>query len=89
MQLNNLNVVLPHFSKVDQILATIPVTSCSSERSFSCLGRLKTYLRNTMGSERVSNLAVINIERHFTNRVDISSVIDIFGKRHNRDQYFF
>ena len=42
-----------------------------------------------MGSERVSNLAVINIERHFTNRVDISSVIDIFEKRHNRDQYFF
>ena len=67
------------FWKVVQIIAAIPVTSCASERLFSCLRRLKTYLRNTMGSERVSNLAVINIERHFTNRVDISSVIDIFG----------
>ena len=31
------------------ILAVIPATSCSAERSFSGLRRLKTYLRNTMG----------------------------------------
>ena len=78
MQLKILNEVLPHFWKAVQILAAIPVTSCSSERSFSGLRRLKTYLRSTMSSERVFNLAVINIERYFANRVDISSVIDVF-----------
>ena len=37
------------------ILAVIPATSCSAERSFSALRRLKTYLRNTMG-QRVAKL---------------------------------
>ena len=89
MQLKNLNQLLPQFWKAVQILATTPVTSCLSERSFSSLRRLKTYLRNTMSSGRVSNLAVINIEGYFANRVDISSVIDVFRKRRGRDQHFF
>ena len=41
---------------VVHILAVIPATSCSAERSFSALRRLKTYLRNTMGQQRVSNV---------------------------------
>ena len=41
---------------VVHILAVIPAISCSAERSFSTLGRLKTYLRNTMGQQRVSNV---------------------------------
>ena len=41
------------------ILAVIPATSCSAERSFSALRRLKTYLRNTMGQERINSIALI------------------------------
>ncbi|XP_064079475.1 zinc finger MYM-type protein 1-like [Macrobrachium nipponense] len=37
---------LPHFSEMAKTLATLPATSCSAERSFSCLRRLKTYLRS-------------------------------------------
>ena len=39
---------LPHFAKAVRIFSVIPVTSCSSERSFSTLRRILTYLRNTM-----------------------------------------
>ena len=39
---------------VVHILAVIPATLCSAERSFSALRRLKTYLRNIMGQQRVS-----------------------------------
>ena len=89
MQSNGLHVSLPQFWKVVHVLASIPVTSSSAVRSFSCLRRLKTYLRNTMGGGRVSSLAVINIERHFTNKVDVNTVINIFGKQHGRAKYFF
>ena len=41
---------------VVDILAVIPATSCSAERSFSALCRLKTYLRDTMGQQRDSNV---------------------------------
>ena len=45
---NGLHTVLPVFYKASSILATIPATSCSAERSFSGLRRVKTYLRSTM-----------------------------------------
>ena len=46
---NDLNTVLPVFWKVACILTTIPATSCSAERSFSGLRRMKTYLRILWG----------------------------------------
>ena len=56
---NELHEVFPVFYKVCSILTTIPATSCSAERSFSDLRRIKTYLRSTMGQDRLSSLALI------------------------------
>ena len=51
----------------------------------SGLCRLKTYLRSTMGQQRVSNIALTNIERKYANSVVNSDIIDctidIFGHR--------
>jgi len=63
----------PAIKKLLQIMATLPVTTCSSERSFSTLRRLKTYLRNTTGDDRLNGLALLNIHRDV--RIDISQVI--------------
>ena len=82
----------PEFSKVASILAVIPATSCSAERSFSGLRRLKTYLRNTMGQRRLNSLAIICIERAYGNEVIVSNMdkmIDIFGQRLGRKEFFF
>ena len=86
---NDLFDMLPEFSNVVHILAVIPATSCSAERSFSTLRRLKTYLRSTMGQQRVSNIALINIERASLIFQDMDRIIDIFGRRKGRDIYFF
>ena len=53
---NGLHTVLPVFYKASSILATIPATSCSAERFFSGLPRVKTYLRSTMGQERLRSV---------------------------------
>ena len=92
MQENELFDILPDFSKVVHILAVIHATSCSAERSFSALRRLNTYLRSTMGQQRVSNVALINIERAYASSVvsnDMDRIIDIFGRRNGRDSYSF
>ena len=93
MQENDLFDIFPEFSKVVHIIAAISVTSrCSAERSFSALRRMKTYLRSTVGQQRVSNIALINIEKPYANSVvnnDMGRVIDIFGRRNGRDSYFF
>lgn len=40
--------LIPDFVRFVRLLITIPGSSCSNERSFSVLRRLKTYLRSTM-----------------------------------------
>ncbi|XP_046862828.1 52 kDa repressor of the inhibitor of the protein kinase-like [Xenia sp. Carnegie-2017] len=64
------------------IFATIPVTTCTCERSVSTLRRLKTYLRNSMSESRLSALAMLNVHREIP--LDIDEVIDLFAKKHPR-----
>lgn len=44
-------------------MATLPVTTCESERSFSMLKLIKTPLRSTVGQERLNGLAILIIHR--------------------------
>lgn len=90
---NDLHGVLPVFNRVASILAAIPVSSCSAERSFSSLRRMKTYLRSTMDQTRLNSLALLNIERKYTNKTvseNIDNIINIFGTKINdRTKYLF
>jgi hypothetical protein len=44
-----------------KMLAAFPVSTANTERSFSILKRLKTYLRNTISQELPTGLAILNI----------------------------
>ncbi len=46
-----------------RILLVVPVSSCEAERSFSALRRLKTWLRATMGQDRLNSLLVCNVHK--------------------------
>ncbi|KAL3045299.1 hypothetical protein OYC64_013543 [Pagothenia borchgrevinki] len=59
---DDLQGTLSEVYKLLQLMLTIPATSTSAERSFSCLKRIKTYLRNTCGQDRLVNLATISID---------------------------
>ena len=67
-----------------QIALTIPVASASAERSFSVLKRVKTYLRSTMGQQRLNDLAVLAIERDLSKSLDYDSVVDKFMQQNPR-----
>jgi len=45
------------------LILIIPYSTASVEHSFSALKRVKTYLRNTQGQKRLSNLSLISIEK--------------------------
>ncbi|RMX59097.1 hypothetical protein pdam_00009760 [Pocillopora damicornis] len=68
MHQNGLHDILPVLYKVASILAAISATSCSAERSFSARRCIKTFLRSTMGQDRLSSIAVINIKRKYANK---------------------
>lgn len=72
----------PNIHTLLRIICTLPVTSCSCERSISGLKRLKTYLRSTMGQERLNGLAMMHF--HYEIDIDHDAVLDMFARRHPR-----
>ncbi|KAJ9601818.1 hypothetical protein L9F63_000046, partial [Diploptera punctata] len=60
---NDLQTAYCEVVKLCELTLTIPATSASVERSFSTLKRIKNYVRNSQGQERLTNLAVLSIER--------------------------
>ncbi|XP_021446987.2 zinc finger MYM-type protein 1 [Oncorhynchus mykiss] len=58
-----LNEVMPEVYRLMCLVATIGATSAGVESRFSRLKRLKSYTKNTMGQERLRNLAILSIER--------------------------
>ncbi|KAL4092120.1 hypothetical protein QTP88_026680 [Uroleucon formosanum] len=63
MNLNKLDLELKEEYKLATLIATIPSTTASAERSFSALKRIKTYCRSTQGQDRLSSLAILSIEK--------------------------
>ncbi|XP_065317370.1 52 kDa repressor of the inhibitor of the protein kinase-like [Gordionus sp. m RMFG-2023] len=60
----------PNILKLLYILATIPISTATNERTFSSLRRIKTYLRSTTSESRLNGLALLNIHRHLTPSTD-------------------
>ena len=85
----SLALTLPHASSffpnigiLLRILCTLPVTSCSSERSFSTLKRVKTDLRSTTSNDRLSALSLLYIHRDIN--ISVPDIIEEFSRRHPR-----
>lgn len=72
----------PNIYRAFQIFATIPVTTCTCERSISSLRRLKTYLRSRMNENRLKGLALLCVHREL--RPETDKVIDRFATKHPR-----
>ena len=71
--------VFPNLRISLQILLTIAVSIASCERSFSKLKIILSYLRASMGQDRLSNLALLSIERETLNAINFDNVIDQFA----------
>ena len=65
-----------------RLLATIPVNSCECERAVSVLRRVKTYLRNKMGAERLNGLSLMTIHRGI--KLDFDEILTKFATMHKR-----
>ena len=75
-------ISFPNMMTAFGIFATIPVTTCTCERSISTLRRLKTYLRSTVSETRMTGLAKLNVHREI--ELDIDDVIERFARKGNR-----
>lgn len=86
---NDMKDVFTESYKLFCLILTIPSTSCSVERSFSCLKRIKTYLRNSISQERLTALATISVEKSLLNDLMntmpfYEDIVDKFGALKDR-----
>lgn len=57
-----------------KVLLVMPASNASSERSFSALRRIKTYLRTTMTQQRLDNLMLLHVIKEKTDALDLLQV---------------
>lgn len=86
---SDLHLCMPELYKLICLIVTIPVTSASVERSFSGLKRIKTYIRNTIGQDRLSNMSIVSINKDLlvelkNSEVFYEQIIDYFADKKNR-----
>ncbi|GBO30804.1 hypothetical protein AVEN_191027-1 [Araneus ventricosus] len=60
-----------------KLLAVVPISVATVERSFSILRRLKTYLRNTTSESNLNGLALLSIHRDI--KIRDEEVLDKFA----------
>jgi len=63
---------------VVKLLLVMPASNATSERSFSALRRIKTYLRTTMTQERLNNLMLLHVHQDLLDKIDLLEVAEDF-----------
>ncbi len=61
-----------------QLILVMPATNASSERSFSALRRIQTYLRSTMKQEHLNYLMLLHIHKTRTDEIDLKCIVNEF-----------
>ena len=64
-------------------------TNAVSERSFSALRRIKSYLRATMSQERLNHIMVLHVHKHLTDQIFYIEIGNEFSKGCSHREAFF
>lgn len=72
---NDLKDIYPYVDIALRLLLCTPVSNCSTERSFSVFKRIKSYLGSNITEERLTTLAIMNIESGITTIIDYDDII--------------
>ena len=70
--------LLSEIVKIARLLLVMLATNSVSERSFSCMRRIKTYLRSTMLQERLNAVMVLHVHKQLTDDFDLKVISNNF-----------
>ncbi|CAC5381633.1 unnamed protein product [Mytilus coruscus] len=74
--------------KLIKLVLVMPATSATSERSFSSLRRMKSYLRSTMKQARLNSVMFLNVHKDKTDGLNIHDVAKEFVFKESRYNTF-
>ena len=64
-----------------KIIMVMPATNALSERSFSILCRIKTYLRSMMSQERLNHCMLLNMYKEETDDIELINIAQSTERR--------
>lgn len=82
-------VLLGEIITIMKLILVMPATNATSERSFSAMRRVKTYLRSTMHQMRLNHLMILHIHKDKTDQLFLPDIAnDFISKSERRSQVF-
>ena len=75
--------------KVLKLYMTFPVTSVTSERSFSSVWRIKTFLRSSMTRVQLNKFFMLYVHNSVTDKLDLVHVANQFVSANSRCLNYF
>ena len=76
--------IFPGIHLLYVFLITIPSTSCTVERMFSTMNRIKTRSRKTMLTTRLSHLSLLSFESEVMESCSYDDVLSVFKEKPRR-----
>jgi len=67
-----------------RIFITIAVSVATCDRNFSKLKLIKNYLRSSMSTLRMRNLAILSIEQQLTDEINFDIAVEEFANKKAR-----
>ena len=69
---------MPQVIVLAKILLVMPATNAISQRSFSAMKRVRTYLRSTTSDDRLNHLMVLHVYKDRTDSFKMVEVLNAF-----------
>ena len=87
--LHNYVLIIMNVHQVLRIYLTVPMSSATTERTFSALRRVKNYLRTTMTQKRLNNVLLLHAHKQQIDDLNLREIATEFIGRNSRRQKFF
>ena len=82
-------ILLPEVTKLAKLFLVLPATNATSDRSFSAMKRIKTYLRNTTSGNRLNHCMLLHVHCKKTDQLNMIEIDkEVIGDNQARPQTF-
>jgi hypothetical protein len=72
------NGTYPYFNRLIRLILILPVSTATTERSFSMMKIIKTRLRTKLGDQYMSDLMVILIEKEIVSSITLHQILEMW-----------
>ena len=73
--------LLSEVATVLKLILVLPATNAQSERVFSALKVVETYLRNTMGQARLNHIMMMYVQKEAAEKLSLAAVANEFAAK--------